>query len=152
MSKITGGLAAVAIWFGAVSAAEAQGIEVNGTGPTSVLNSDTQCTVTATVTGISSYMYNVSIKVNSVTRHNKNYFGSGSSISRLVTGMGTWGMQAGQSFETKVTISGVSDSLTITIGQGGTYLLPENVRPSLLPAARKEEELCLVEADEERVA
>lgn len=151
MSKITGGLAAVAIWFGAAAAAEAQ-VNTTVTGPTAVLNTDTQCLVTGTVTGISSYMYNITIKVNGVQKHNKNYQGLGSVISKLITGLGTWGMQAGQSFETKITVSGVFDSLTITIGQGGTYLMPENIPPSLLPAARKEEQLCLSEADEERVA
>lgn len=137
----TGGAVAAAIWMAGAMAAQAQGHDVNVSNPSCVYHDQTQVTVTGTVTGLSSYLYNLTIKVNGATKHNKSYFNSGSAITKLVTGLSTWGLQAGQTFETKITVSGVSDTLAITVTQGGGTYLPARLLPTSLPAALKEEEL-----------
>lgn len=155
MSKISGGLAAVAIWFGAAAAAEAQGINVTTTGPTLVLHNQTTFVVTGTVTGAPSYNYQITIVVNGITRvDHKPYYGSGGSISKGFN-CSTWGLAAGQSFVTTIDITSPgtdSDTLAITVTQGPTTYLPSSPTPSPAPAAIREEEFALALADEEAAA
>lgn len=151
----TGGAAALAIWIGSAMAAEAQGINVTTTGPSLVYHTDTQCTVTGVVTGVSAYYYNVTIKVDGVIKHNFNYMGSGTNLSRTVTGMGTWAMQPGQAFDTKLTLNsyGKTHTLSITVSEGlQTRLQPADRKAAPKPAALKEEELCLAGSAEEAAA
>ena len=155
MGKITGGLAAVTIWFGAAAAAEAQGINVDVTNPACVLHNQSTTVVTATVTGASTYNYTITIVVNGIVRvDHKAYYGSGSAISKGFN-ISSWGLQAGQSFVTTVDITYpglASDTLGITVLQGPTTYLPNLRAPSQAPAAIKEEEFALVLSDEEAAA
>jgi hypothetical protein len=149
---ITGGSAALALWLGSAMVANAQGINVTTTGPTAVACSQNECTATATVSGTSSYLYYVSIRINGVLKYNRSFYGTGSNISRLVSGMSLWGMQPGDTFETKVSISVYNSALPITVGESFTQVQPATRRPSQVPAAIKEEQLCLLGSTEEAAA
>lgn len=100
----------------AVQATPAPVITVDVTGEDPVFDTDTFVNVQATIGGTTgNYYYNVTVKINGNTMHNKNYLGSGATIDRAVSTTG-WGIyDAGNTIEFKVTVSGVFDTYSQTI-------------------------------------
>ena len=89
-------------------------VTVTVTGPSTVHATDNPVVVTALTDLTGSYVYNITVTVAGTMKHNKNYFGSGTSIVKNVVTTG-WGLTSGQSFDTKVTISGVNNTLSTTV-------------------------------------
>lgn len=155
MGKITGGLAGLAIWLGATAVAEAQGGNVTTTGPTCIFHNTSTFYVTGTLSGQSSYDYKITIVVNGITRvDHKAFYTTGSTINKGFNAS-TWSLAANQPFVTTIDLQpqGTSSStLSITVTQGITYLIPSKLKPSTAPAALKEEQLAWESAAPEEIA
>lgn len=87
-------------------------VTVDVTGDSPIYDTQTQFNVTANVGGTSgNYFYNIKVKIEGFTLHNRNYLGNGGTISQVIQ-CGAWGtFDAGNEIEFIVTIGAVADSL-----------------------------------------
>jgi hypothetical protein len=124
----------VGAFLGASLAAEAQ-ITITGDKPAHVYHSDSQSTYEATVTWTGSYKFQLKVFLNGVQKYQSsvyNYSSPGPTqrISHTVTGMNTWGMQAGQQLDYRGKVwTSPSNQNThdwyVTVEQGTSKLLPD---------------------------
>lgn len=89
-------------------------VTVTVTGPSTVNASDNPVVVTGITDQTGSYFFWIKITVNGTVKHNTRYLGSGTSITKNVATTG-WGMSAGQSFDTQITIGAASNTLSTTV-------------------------------------
>lgn len=92
-------------------------VTVDVTGPAAISDGQTSCYVTANVGGTTgNYFYNIQIRIGGHLMYTRSFITSSPTINKIVD-MSPWGLVVeGASFETKVTVSGVVDTLTVTIG------------------------------------
>ncbi|HEX7896885.1 MAG TPA: hypothetical protein VF950_03945 [Planctomycetota bacterium] len=130
----------MAIWFGAATTAEAQ-IDVTTTGPSRIYSNWTSMTVTATVSGYSTYNYRVKIKRNGTLVHDSfNQCATGSELTWTAPGtqlaMQLWPITEGSSIEisVKAWVGTVNDTsiLTVTTEDPITYQPRERRGPTEL--------------------
>ena len=137
----TGILAALGALLGSALAAEAQNITITGTHPLAVYHTDSQSTYEATVTWTGAYKFQLKVYLNGVQKYQStiyNYSSPGptQNISHLVTGMNTWGMQAGNElkYRGKAWTSSTNQSThdwIITVQQGTSKLMPDRKKAPL---------------------
>lgn len=104
------------IWMSAPVAAEnrAARVTVTVTGPATVVSTDNPVVVTGITDQTGSYFYWIKITVAGTVKHNTRYLGSGTTITKNVATTG-WGLTAGQSFDTKITIGTANNTLSTTV-------------------------------------
>jgi len=94
-----GGIASLAAVLGGALAAEAQGIDIKGTGPLAVYHTDSQSTYTCTVTFTGSHYFKLWVYRNGIQKYMSStlmYSNPGTlDISHNVGNMNTWGMVPG---------------------------------------------------------
>lgn len=151
-------MAGIGALLGGALAAEAQGINITGTGPTAVYHTDSQSTYTATVVQTGTFKFQLKIFLAGTQKYGgmvRTFSSPGTlNISELVTGMNNWGMQVGQVLDYRgkawVTTSNQdTDDWYVTILQGTSKLVPPKDRGPL-PDPNREELYAIVERREER--
>src|SRR5688572_8436004 len=129
MGKGTFGvITAVLVWFGAATAAQAQGIGIDVSTPSAIDADDVAVTAVGNVTGTTSGLFRVRFYLDGVCRHGSIWYSiSGTTVQYSPpAGISSWGLYHGAQLKTEITIkvSGVlyTDDLTITVAAAdGNY-------------------------------
>lgn len=134
MGKGTIGAAVgVLAWLGAATAAEAQGIGVDITGPSRVYHNQSISLMEANISGVSVFSWWLKVKHNGVQKHySAAQGGSGTYIYWNVCYMNQWGMVAGDTLEYTVKVwvgtNNKTDVHTITVEQAPLTMVPSDRR------------------------
>ena len=151
---VIGFLAGMGVTLGTAAAAEAQGIKITGTEPTQVYHNQSQSTYSATLQWTGPLTFKLWVYYDSVLKYQSQpcqYSVPGTlQISHPVTGMSSWGMQAGHPLKYRGKVwYGLTQNthdLFVTVSQGTSKLIPRKETPAapyreelLAEAPRREE-------------